>query len=103
MKFHAGAAFTLVAPLVAALLVGGNPAAASTIDLSTWTCAKFQAADREEIGIILTWLDGYYQDEDDPAVIDTEKFVANAKKLGQFCSEHPDLGLITASDKLFSK
>ena len=89
--------------LVAAFFVGGGPAAASIIDLSTWTCAKFQSADDEDIKLILTWLDGYYRDEDEPAVIDTEKFVANAKELGKYCAKHPDIGLITAADELFSK
>ena len=69
--------------LVAGLLASGTPAFSSTIDLSTWTCAKFQAADKDDIG--------------------TEKFVANAKKLGQYCAKHPDIGLITAADELFSK
>jgi acid stress chaperone HdeB len=36
-------------------------------------------------------------------VIDTDQFVANAKKLGDYCSAHPDIGLITATDKLFQK
>jgi acid stress chaperone HdeB len=31
-----------------------------------------------------------------------DKFVDNAKKLGEYCSDHPDIGLITAADKLFS-
>src|SRR5215467_10852059 len=99
MKLKAGAACALVA----GLLLGANPAGAATIDLSTWTCAKFQGADEETIKLILSWLDGYYRDEDDPAVIDTDKFVANAKKLGQYCSAHPDTGLITAADELFAK
>jgi acid stress chaperone HdeB len=88
--------------LAAGLLLGGV-ARAATIDLSTWTCAKFQAADGDDIGVILAWMDGYYRDEDDPPVIDTEKFVANAKKLGQYCSAHPETGIITAADELFSK
>ena len=49
-----------------------------------------------------TWLDGYYKDQDDPPVIEMDKFVDNAKKLGEYCSDHPDIGLITAADKLFS-
>jgi acid stress chaperone HdeB len=88
---------------VAAVLALSGPALAEDIDLSTWTCAQFQSASKEEIGIILSWLDGYYKDEDDPPVIDTTKFVANAKKLGEYCSAHPDIGLITATDKLFQK
>ncbi len=99
MKFVAGA----VGALVIGLLASSTPASSETIDLSTWTCAKFQAADKDDIGVILAWLDGYYRDEDDPAVIDTDKFVANAKKLGQYCAKHPDIGIITAADELFSK
>ena len=99
MKFAASTA----AVLVAALICVNSAAFADQIDLSTWSCEKFRAADKEDIGIILTWLDGYYRDEDDPAVIDTEKFVANAKKLGAYCAEHPTVGIITAADELFSK
>ena len=76
---------------------------AADIDLSTWTCRQFQSASKEDIGIILAWLDGYYKDENDPPVIDTNQFVANAKALGQYCAAHPDEGLITATDKLFQK
>jgi acid stress chaperone HdeB len=36
-------------------------------------------------------------------VIDTEKFVANAKKLGEYCTAHPETGIITAADELFAK
>jgi acid stress chaperone HdeB len=87
---------------VAMLMACSGPALADNIDLSTWTCKKFQTADKETIEIILTWLDGYYKDQDDPPVIDTEAFVENAKKLGQYCAANPDIGLITAADKLFS-
>ena len=92
-----------IGALVIGLLAGGTSASATSIDLSTWTCAKFQAAPTDDIGVILAWMDGYYRDEDSPPVIDTEKFVANAKKLGEYCAAHPDIGLITATDKLFQK
>jgi|SRR5262245_16786681 len=87
--------------LIAGLAFGAAPAAAEIIDLSTWTCSKFQSSDKDTIGIVLAWLDGYYQDENAPAVIDTNKFVANAKKIGEYCSKNPNVGLITATDKLF--
>jgi len=44
-----------------------------------------------------------FKDEDDPPVIDTDKLIANAKKLGEYCSANPTIGLITAADKLFDK
>ena len=99
MKFVASA----VGALVIGVLTSSTPAFSASIDLSTWTCAKFQAAPKDDIGIILAWMDGYYRNEDDPPVIDTEKFVANAKKLGEYCSKHPDIGLITAADEVFAK
>jgi len=92
---------TFAGLLAAGMLVWCIPAVADDIDLSTWSCKKFQSADKETIEIILSWLDGYYKDEDDPPVIDTDAFVDNAKKLGQYCAAHPDIGLITATDKLF--
>lgn len=98
--FAAAVAATL---LVAPSPVSVSPARAADIDLSTWTCKQFQSAGKDDIGTILTWLDGYYKDENDPPVIDTTKFVDNAKKLGEYCAAHPDIGLITAADKLFQK
>lgn len=91
------------AALAAALFTWCGAASAEQIDLSTWTCKKFQSADKEKIGVIVAWLDGYYRDADDPPIMDTEKFIGNAKKLGAYCSEHPDIGLITATDKLFGE
>jgi acid stress chaperone HdeB len=94
--------------LVASMLAAGmiaccTPALAEDIDLSTWTCKQFQSADQETIKLVLTWLDGYYKDQDDPPVIELSTFVENAKKLGEYCSAHPEIGLITAADKLFSQ
>ena len=40
-------------------------------------------------------------DEDEPPIIDTDKFVANAKRLADYCAANPTVGLITATDKLF--
>jgi len=49
--------------------------------------------------VILAWLDGYYKGDDDPPIIDTDKFVANAKKLGINISltTHPFASVIAAA------
>jgi acid stress chaperone HdeB len=88
--------------LTAGMIACCTPAFAEDIDLSTWTCKQFLSADDETIKLILTWLDGYYKDQDDPPVIETHQFVENAKQLGEYCRAHSDQGLITAADKLFS-
>ena len=89
--------------LGAAMLASSVPAMADDIDLSTWTCAQFQSASKDDIGVILAWLDGYYKEENEPPVINTDELVAKAKKLGQYCAAHPDEDLIGATDKLFQK
>ncbi len=99
MKFLSSVA---VAALIACVAPASTPAMADDIDLSTMTCKQFLTADDETIKLILTWLDGYYKDEDDPPVIDTNQFVDNSKKLGGYCRNHPDQGLITAADKVFA-
>src|ERR1700734_1268994 len=88
---------------VAGGLLSCVPAMAEDIDLSAWSCKQFLAASKEDVGVILAWLDGYYKEEDEPPVIDTSALVVKAKKLGQYCAEHPDSDLISATDKLFQR
>jgi len=92
---------SIVGALAAAMLICCNQALADQIDLSAWTCSKFLSASKEDVGVILPWLDGYYADEDDPPIIDTGKLVASAKKLVEYCTAHPNDHLIEAADKLF--
>jgi acid stress chaperone HdeB len=90
---------------IAALLIFGfTPAShAVVIDLSMMSCQEFLATDKDEIRIIWAWLDGYYKDEQDPPIIDTNALADNLKKLDEFCAANPAIGLITATNKLFGK
>ena len=87
----------------ATLATLSGSASAEIIDLSTSTCSQFIAMNKEDIGVILMWLDGYYKEEKDPPVINTASFEKNGKRLGDYCRANPKIGLITAADKLFSK
>jgi acid stress chaperone HdeB len=93
--------FTAV--LIGSCLICGSVAQAEKIDFSTTTCKQFIDSHKDAMGVVLAWLDGYYREESDPPVFDTDRFEANAKKLGAFCAANPTLGLITATDKLFGK
>ena len=90
---------------IAALLIFGFTSAshAVVIDLSRMTCQEFLASNKDEIRIIWAWLDGYYKDERDPPIIDTNTLVDNLKKLDKYCAANPAIGLITATNKLFGK
>ena len=91
------------AMLAAVALAWIVPAHADDINLSTWTCKRFLDANSADVNVILAWLDGYYKEEDAPPVINTEQFVANAKRLGAYCAAHPDDYLIEVTDRLFQK
>jgi acid stress chaperone HdeB len=94
--------FRRAAIIVAALCLA-TPSYAQKWDLSTVTCHDFLNYDKDTVNILLAWIDAYYRSDDDPPVIDLDKYVANAKKLGSYCGANPDIGLITATDKLFEK
>lgn len=91
------------AAVFAVALLFAAPAYAQEWDLSTITCEKFLGFDKDTTNILLAWLDAYYRSDDDPPVIDMKKYLANAKKLGDYCRAHPTSGLITATDALFEK
>jgi acid stress chaperone HdeB len=93
----------LAAVLLTAALLADSPAFATKIDLSKMRCDEFLKSSKEDVGYTMAWLDAYYRGDDDPTIIDTEKFAGDAKKLADYCAAHPNIRLITATDKLFEK
>jgi acid stress chaperone HdeB len=87
--------------LFAAMLVlVSAPAHAVVLDLSTMTCKQFLEGGDDEIKMVLTWMDGWYKGDEDEAIIDTEVFVANAKKFGTFCAANPSISIVNAAEKI---
>ena len=89
--------------LVAAAMIAPLPAQAEKLDLSTITCKKFFEYNRENLTLLLTWMEGYYSSDDSDPVIDFEVMTQNAKKLGEYCGKNPTIGLITAAEKIYGK
>jgi acid stress chaperone HdeB len=73
------------------------------LDLSTVTCQQFIDGDKDEISMVLTWLDGWYKGDEDEAIIDTDVFVTNAKKFGTFCAANPNISVVNAAEKILGK
>ncbi|MGJ4883960.1 MULTISPECIES: HdeA/HdeB family chaperone [unclassified Bradyrhizobium] len=95
---------SLVAPLFAvALLLSSAPASAVVLDLSTMSCKQFVESGDDTIKMVLIWLDGWYKGDQDEALFDTEEFIANAKKFGAYCAEHPTVSIVTAAEKILGK
>ena len=89
--------------LTAATLFTMPAAFADKLDLSTIKCKDFVSSGKDNIAVIITWLDGYYKEKDDPPIIDSDKFKDNAEKLGKYCGDNPTDGLITAADQVLGK
>lgn len=84
--------------LVAATLFAPLPARAQQLDLSTVSCKDFVTSDKETIGFILMWLEGYYSDQDAKPIVDFDKMKGNGGRLGEYCGKNPTHSLITAAD-----
>ncbi len=91
--------------LIGILMPIGAKAAndADILDLGAVKCKEFLAADKDEIGFTIAWLDGYYRDEDTPAIIDFDKLKEEAAKLGSYCGAHPDLSIGAAAEDVLGK
>ena len=94
----------IVATLFAIVLaLPSAPAQATVLDLSTMTCKQFVEGGDDQIKMVLAWLDGWYNGDEDEAIIDTDKFVANAKQFGGVCAANPTISIVTAADRILAK
>jgi acid stress chaperone HdeB len=91
-----------VITLVVAVLVAAS-AHAQVVDLSTIKCKDFIELPKDTANAITTWLEGYFTDEEDPAVVDLDKLKGKTEKLGAFCAGNPKMSLMTAAENVMAK
>jgi acid stress chaperone HdeB len=92
----------LLGTLTAIVMATATPASAQKLDLSTVTCKQFLESSKENVGLILVWLQGYWTDEDDPPILDFDKMQSDAAKLAAYCTANPTAGLITAANDVLN-
>lgn len=92
-----------IGALLLAFAIGITSAQAQTIDLATLKCKDFIDSGRQTISFIVMWLDGYYTDEEDPAVVDFDKMKATTDKLSAYCMQNPSMGLMNAAENVMGK
>jgi hypothetical protein len=83
---------------VCPLLVSPAFAADDTLALSSMTCQQFVDSPKAEI--ILTWMLGYLQDADQPAIIDLKKRQELGDKLHAYCGQNPKHAVMAALDNV---
>ena len=75
-----------------------SSASAEDLDFRKITCKDFISAPKDQIGTILTWLEGYYTKENDPPVMYGDKTIKDAKALSDYCNAHGGDDIIKAAE-----
>jgi acid stress chaperone HdeB len=97
---------TLKPAALGALLLTATSALAADeakIDMSQLSCKQFSAYDKDNMGTIMMWLEGYYTGDDDDPVIDFAKLAGDNTKLLIYCESHADTDIITAADAVMDE
>jgi acid stress chaperone HdeB len=71
------------------------------IHLTEIPCKTFIEEMKNEQGIIVAWLQGYYLPDDEPPVIDVDKLLSDTAKLRQHCINEPEHDVMTAAEAVF--
>src|SRR5262245_38563790 len=94
----------LTAAILAAPLVTDTAIAQDNkLDLAELKCRELFVMQREQIKIVMAWLQAYYLEEDAPPIVDLEKLAANELKLSGYCFANPQDEVISAAEALFGK
>ncbi|HZK88776.1 MAG TPA: HdeA/HdeB family chaperone [Stellaceae bacterium] len=84
--------------LAATMLLTISAANAEDLDFTKIKCSDFVTSPKDQVSIILAWLEGYYTKENDPPIIHMDKMTKDAKNLGTYCAAHGDDDIIKAAD-----
>jgi hypothetical protein len=85
-------------------------ASADPIDVSTISCERLASAyesktddDMSFVNGILNWMGGYHATEAQGTVVDWDKLSSAFNKTVEFCSDHPGVGVLSASEKFMGE
>ncbi len=102
----------LILSLVSAVLITACAAQASAevIDTSTIACEKLVAAYKAKtegsvgfVNGILNWMGGYHATEKQGTVVDWKKLSKAIDQTIEYCAEHPNVGVMSASEKFMGE
>ena len=93
--------FLTAVVLSASLISDAAIAQGNKFDLSALKCRELFEMRREQIKIVMAWLQGYYTDEDEPHLVDLDKLSAEETKLSAYCAANPQKDVSSAAKALF--
>jgi acid stress chaperone HdeB len=77
--------------------------AADRVDLASMRCKEFLDSGKDNAGLILMWLQGYYSEENAAPVVNFDKMKADGGKITDYCRKYSGHSLITAAEKVMVK
>jgi hypothetical protein len=90
--------------------ISANSSIADPIDVSTISCERLASAyeaktadDLSFVNGILNWMGGYHATEAQGTVVDWDKLSDAFNKTVIFCSDHPGIGVLSASEKFMGE
>jgi hypothetical protein len=95
--------FLVLVALAASFAAFAAYAQDGKLDLATLTCQKLFEMKRDQINIVLAWLQGYYLEENGPTVVDLDKLSSDILRLSGYCAANPQEDVLSAADALFGK
>jgi acid stress chaperone HdeB len=84
----------------ATLFLLTHQASAEDMDFSKIKCSDFLSSPKDQISIILAWLEGYYTKENAPPIMYSDKLIKDAKALSDYCNGNRDDDIIKAAEKV---
>jgi acid stress chaperone HdeB len=87
------------------LFLGTVPPARAqvTLDVAKITCEQLRSYRITRPENIAIWLSGYHHGKRGDTTLDTQRLVADAKKLQTYCGRNPQTSVMQAIETLFAK
>jgi acid stress chaperone HdeB len=89
-----------IAASITILLLLTHQTSAEDMDFSKIKCSDFLSSPKDQISIVLAWLEGYYTKENAPPIMYSDKLIKDAKALSEYCNGNRDDDIIKAAEKV---
>ena len=89
----------MIIGLAVAMTGGSFAVQAEETDVAKVKCSEF-IQDKESMGMLLMWLDGYASQKSDNTVLSDEWIEKLGAHMGKYCSENPDPTILDAAQAM---
>jgi hypothetical protein len=73
------------------------PAMAEEVDFSRIRCGDFVSTDKDDVVLLLTWLEGYFTPKNGPPIMSGNKAKQDAENIRDYCLNHSEADVFSAA------